>query len=93
MTVLSSPMAGQGLPAAEEQAADGKLDVRVRYQVFFHEVLGECDLASGYSASGNLVPRVEQDLLAAVVVGPGEGQGSAMSTCLVAVRLPRAVPR
>ncbi len=58
---------GTGLPAAEEQAADGKLDVRVRYQVFFDEVLGECDLAWGYSASGNLVPRVEQDLLAAVV--------------------------
>jgi len=47
MTVLSSPMAGQGLPAAEEQADDGKLDVRVRYQVFFDDVLGECDLAWG----------------------------------------------
>ena len=28
-----------------------------------------------------------------VAAGPGESQVSAMSTCLVAVRLPRAVPR
>jgi hypothetical protein len=56
---------GTGLSAAEEQAADGKLGVRVRYRVFF-EVLGEYDLAWRYSASGNPVPRAERDLLAAV---------------------------
>jgi len=46
---------GTGLAAAEEQAADGKLDVRVRYRVFFDEVLGECDLAWGYSARAILL--------------------------------------
>jgi hypothetical protein len=30
------------------------------------------DLAWGYSASGNPVPRVERDLLAAVVIGSGK---------------------
>jgi hypothetical protein len=37
--------------------------------VFFDKVLGEYDLARGYSASGNPVPRVERDLVAAVVIG------------------------
>jgi hypothetical protein len=91
MTVLSSPVAGQGLPAAEEQAADGKLGVRVRYQVFFDEVLGGCDSPGGTQHRAILF----RAWVRTCVRGsrPGEGQGGAMSTCLVAVRLPRAVPR
>jgi putative ATP-dependent endonuclease of OLD family len=62
---------GTGLPATEERAADGQLGVRVRYRVFFDEVLGEYDHAWEYPASGNPVPRLERDLLGAVVIGPG----------------------
>jgi hypothetical protein len=60
-----------GLPATEEQAADGQLGVRVRYRVFFDEALGEYDHAWEYPASDAPVPRLERDLLSAVIIGPG----------------------
>src|SRR6188768_268429 len=71
MTVLSSAMATQGLPAAEEPAADGKLNVRVRYQVFLDEVLVSVT-SPGDSERGNLVRASGRTLRAAVVVGPGK---------------------
>ena len=60
-----------GLPAAEEQAADGVLGVRVRYRIYFDEVLADYDHAWEYAATGAPVPRLERDMLAAVVIGPG----------------------
>jgi len=60
-----------GLPAAEEQAADGVLGVRVRYRIYFDEVLADHDHAWEYAATGAPVPRLERDMLAAVVIGPG----------------------
>src|SRR5712691_2931556 len=62
MTVLSSPMAGQGCQLPRSRQPTGSSTFESDTGVFFDEVLGECDLAWGYSASGNLVPRVEQDL-------------------------------
>ena len=60
-----------GLPAAEEQAAGGVLGVRVRYRIYFDEVLADYDHAWEYAATGDPVPRLERDMLAAVVIGPG----------------------
>ena len=60
-----------GLPAAEEQAAGGVLGVRVRYRIYFDEVLADYDHAWEYAATGAPVPRLERDMLAAVVIGPG----------------------
>ena len=60
-----------GLPAAEEQADGGVLGVRVRYRIYFDEVLADYDHAWEYAATGAPVPRLERDLLAAVVIGPG----------------------
>ena len=60
-----------GLPADEEQAAGGVLGVRVRYRIFFDEVLADYDHAWEYAATGAPVPRLERDMLAAVVIGPG----------------------
>jgi hypothetical protein len=60
-----------GLPAAEERAADGVLGVRVRYRIYFDEVLADYDHAWEYAATGTAVPRLERDMLAAVVIGPG----------------------
>jgi len=60
-----------GLPAAEEEAADAVLGVRVRYRIFFDEVLADYDHAWEYVATGAPVPRLERDMLAAVVIGPG----------------------
>lgn len=60
-----------GLPAPEEHAGQGQLGVRIRYRVFFDPVISEHDHAWEYPASGAPVPRVERDLLAAVVIGPG----------------------
>lgn len=60
-----------GLPAAEERAADGVLGVRVRYRIFFDEVLADYDHTWEYVATGAPVPRLERDMLAAVVIGPG----------------------
>jgi putative ATP-dependent endonuclease of OLD family len=59
-----------GLPAAEEQAAAGVLGVRVRYRIYFDEVLADYDHAWEYAATGVPVPRLERDMLAAVVIGP-----------------------
>src|SRR5882724_3326399 len=84
---------GTGLPAAEEQAADGKLDVRVRYRSVFDEVLGEYDLVLGVLSTGQSCSARGAGLAGGRGNRPGEGQGSAMSTCLMAVRLPRAAPR
>jgi putative ATP-dependent endonuclease of OLD family len=60
-----------GLPAAEERAADGVLGVRVRYRIYFDEVLADYDHTWEYTATGTPVPRLERDMLAAVVIGPG----------------------
>jgi hypothetical protein len=60
-----------GLPATEEHAADGTLGVRVRYRIFFDEVLADYDHAWEYTATGTPVPRLERDMLTAVVIGPG----------------------
>jgi hypothetical protein len=60
-----------GLPADEEHAAGGVLGVRVRYRIYFDEVLADYDHAWEYAATGAPVPRLERDLLAAVVIGPG----------------------
>jgi hypothetical protein len=60
-----------GLAAEEEQAAGGALGVRVRYRIFFDEVLADYDHAWEYAATGTPVPRLERDMLAAVVIGPG----------------------
>jgi putative ATP-dependent endonuclease of the OLD family len=60
-----------GLPAAEEQAAGGVLGVRVRYRIYFDEVLADYDHGWEYVATGAPVPRLERDMLAAVVIGPG----------------------
>jgi hypothetical protein len=60
-----------GLPVAEEQAAIGVLGVRVRYRIYFDEVLADYDHAWEYAATSAPVPRLERDLLAAVVIGPG----------------------
>ena len=59
-----------GLPAAEERAADGVLGVRVRYRIYFDEVLADYDHTWEYTATGTPVPRLERDMLAAVVIGP-----------------------
>ena len=47
------------------------LGVRVRYRIFFDEVLADYDHAWEYVATGAPVPRLERDMLAAVVIGPG----------------------
>jgi hypothetical protein len=60
-----------GLPAEEERAADGVLGVRVRYRIYLDEVLADYDHAWEYAAAGIPVPRLERDMLAAVVIGPG----------------------
>jgi hypothetical protein len=60
-----------GLPAAEERADDGVLGVRVRYRIYFDEVLADYDHAWEYPATGTPVPRLEREMLAAVVIGPG----------------------
>jgi putative ATP-dependent endonuclease of OLD family len=60
-----------GLPATEEHAADGMLGVRVRYRIFFDDVLADYDHAWEYTATGAPVPRPERDMLMAVVIGPG----------------------
>jgi hypothetical protein len=60
-----------GLPAPEEMAASGVLGARVRYRVFFDEVLADYDHAWEYVATGTPVPRLEREMLAAVVIGPG----------------------
>jgi hypothetical protein len=60
-----------GLPVIEEHAANGVLGVRVRYRIYFDEVLADYDHAWEYVATGAPVPRLERDLLAAVVIGPG----------------------
>ena len=60
-----------GLPAAEEQADGGVLGVRVRYRIYFDEVLADYDHAWEYAATGAPVPRLERDLLGSVVIGPG----------------------
>jgi putative ATP-dependent endonuclease of the OLD family len=60
-----------GLPAVEEQAAAGVLGVRVRYRIYLDEVLADYDHAWEYAATGTPVPRLERDMLAAVVIGPG----------------------
>ena len=41
---------GTGLPAEEERAADGVLGVRVRYRIYFDEVLADYDHAWEYAA-------------------------------------------
>jgi putative ATP-dependent endonuclease of the OLD family len=63
--------AATGLPATEEQATSGVLGVRVRYRIYFDEVLADYDHGWEYVATGAPVPRVERDMLAAVVIGPG----------------------
>ena len=60
-----------GLPATEEQAVGGVLGVRVRYRIYFDEVLADYDHGWEYVATGAPVPRLERDMLAAVVIGPG----------------------
>ena len=60
-----------GLPASEERAADGVLGVRVRYRIYFDEVLADYDHAWEYVATGTPVPRLEREMLAAMVIGPG----------------------
>lgn len=60
-----------GLPAAEEQAGGGMLGVRVLYRIYFDEVLADYDHRWEYAATGAPVPRLERDMLAAVVIGPG----------------------
>jgi hypothetical protein len=60
-----------GLPATEDRAADGVLGIRVRYRIFFDEVLAEYDHAWEYTPTSAPVPRLERDMLAAVVIGPG----------------------
>ena len=47
------------------------LGVRVRYRIYFDEVLADYDHAWEYVATGAPVPRLERDMLAAVVIGPG----------------------
>jgi putative ATP-dependent endonuclease of the OLD family len=49
-----------GLPAAEEQADGGVLGVRVRYRIYFDEVLADYDHAWEYAATGAPVPRLER---------------------------------
>ena len=49
-----------GLPASDEQAPDGVLGVRVRYRVFFDEVLADYDHAWEYVATSAPVPRLER---------------------------------
>jgi hypothetical protein len=71
MTALTLIDLATGLPADEEQAADGVLGVRLRYRIYFDEVLADYDHAWEYTASGAPVPRLERDMLAAVVIGPG----------------------
>ena len=46
------------------------LGVRVRYRIYFDEVLADYDHAWEYAATGVPVPRLERDMLAAVVIGP-----------------------
>lgn len=60
-----------GLPAAEEQATDGELGVRMRYRIYFDEVPADYSHAWEYARTGTPIPRLERDLLAAVVIGPG----------------------
>jgi hypothetical protein len=47
------------------------LGTRVRYRIYFDEVLADYDHAWEYAATGAPVPRLERDLLTAVVIGPG----------------------
>ena len=45
--------------------------MRVRYRIYFDEVLADYDHGWEYVATGAPVPRLERDMLAAVVIGPG----------------------
>jgi hypothetical protein len=60
-----------GLPADKGQGTDGVLGVRIRYRIYFDEVLADYNHAWEYAATGTPVPRLERDMLAAVVIGPG----------------------
>jgi putative ATP-dependent endonuclease of the OLD family len=60
-----------GLPAVEGRADSGVMGVRIRYRIYFDEVLADYDHAWEYTATDARVPRAERDMLAAVVIGPG----------------------